>query len=213
MSQAANCSAYRSRKLRDGLNAKTINNHVTVLSRILGEAVESGLIEFVPRVRRMKLTPPKDDFLTEEEATSLVEAAEGHWQVMILLALTTGLRQGELLGLQWRALQELLPKRGLWVFSDESGFALTDNKCKYPLEMAWRTAGLRRVGWHMLRHTFASHHQLRGGSLKELQEALGHSSINMVLRYAHLGREATNQSVQLLSRNSTSTAHERRASL
>ena len=105
--------AYRSKKLRAGLSPKTINNHVTVLTRILGEAVESGLIPFVPRVRRLKVPPPQFDYLLPEEAHQLVEAAEGLWQVMILLALSTGLRQGELLALQWQDID--LAKRFLIV--------------------------------------------------------------------------------------------------
>lgn len=39
---------------------------------------------------------------------------------------------------------------------------------------------------HVLRHTFASHFVQRGGNLLELQKILGHTSITMTMRYAHL---------------------------
>lgn len=42
---------------------------------------------------------------------------------------------------------------------------------------------------HVLRHTFASHFVMNGGDLLALQKALGHSSIVMTMRYAHLKPE------------------------
>ncbi len=39
---------------------------------------------------------------------------------------------------------------------------------------------------HILRHTFASHYMMAGGDILGLQRILGHSSITMTMRYAHL---------------------------
>lgn len=53
----------------------------------------------------------------------------------------------------------------------------------------WRVckkAGLRKIRIHDLRHTFASHYVMNGGSLHDLQALLGHSSPMMTQRYAHL---------------------------
>jgi integrase len=50
-------------------------------------------------------------------------------------------------------------------------------------------AKLTGVRWHDLRHTFASWAVQRRVSLYELRDLLGHSSLTMVKRYAHLARE------------------------
>jgi site-specific recombinase XerD len=39
---------------------------------------------------------------------------------------------------------------------------------------------------HVLRHTFASHFMMSGGNILALQKALGHQSLNVTMRYAHL---------------------------
>ena len=53
-----------------------------------------------------------------------------------------------------------------------------------------RRAGLRRVGWHVLRHTFFSHLAMRGVPLIVIQKLMGHSTIQMTMRYAHLAPDA-----------------------
>lgn len=49
---------------------------------------------------------------------------------------------------------------------------------------------------HILRHTFASHFIMKGGNLVALQKILGHSTLNVTMRYSHLSPDYLNQAVQ-----------------
>lgn len=75
---------------------------------------------------------------------------------------------------------------------------LTKGACRWPLWSACDRAKLRRIGWHVLRHTFASHLVMRGQPLKAVQELLGHSTIKMTERYAHLSPDVRRNAVAVL---------------
>ena len=230
---------YQSRKLKTGLNPKTINNHTGILGKIMAEAVEHELIDIVPRVKALPETPPKEKYLSFEDADRLIAGAEeGQWRNMITLALKTGLRQGELLGLQWQdvdiherilhvrrnyhrgmvtppktnrnrslplcdnaveALQRQHHRKGDWVFCDAEGEPLTDNACKSPIRRACKRAGIECITWHVLRHTFCSHLSMKGVGAKAIQQFLGHSTLNMTMRYSHLDTSYTLEQVQKLN--------------
>jgi hypothetical protein len=81
-----NIEAFKSLKLRQGKSAKTVNNMLTVLHKLLFVAQEWGIIPFVPKVKWLKLPPNRFDFLTFEEADRLIAAAEGEWRTMITVA-------------------------------------------------------------------------------------------------------------------------------
>ncbi len=84
------------------------------------------------------------------------------------------------------------------VFCDANGKALAYEAGRDPLRRTCRRAGLREIGWHMLRHSFASHLVMRGVPLKAVQELMGHSTIEMTMRYAHLSPDVKRDAVELL---------------
>lgn len=73
------------------------------------------------------------------------------------------------------------------------------NNIKTSFTSALRRTGISDFKFHDLRHTFSSHFIMRGGSLKELQEILGHKTMTMTLRYAHLSHEHKKMAVNLLN--------------
>ncbi len=94
--------------------------------------------------------------------------------------------------------------RGPYVFCQQDGQPLTDGLMKLPLQRALRAAGISReqgrIGWHDLRHTYGSHLAMRGVPLKVIQELMGHGTVKMPLRYAHLAPGARESAVQQLDR-------------
>jgi integrase len=93
---------FKAQKLKDGCGKKAIKNQLSTLRKMLNVAGEWGLIEQAPRIKPFRLEPTQFDFLTFDEAERLIAAADvGLWRTMILVALNTGLRLGELMGLRW----------------------------------------------------------------------------------------------------------------
>jgi integrase len=232
----AEIDAYKAKKLAAKVAHKTINNHLTVLRKLFAVAIAWERLTVAPPIKWLKPPPPEFDFLTFDESNRLIAAAQGEWATMLTVAVRTGLRLGELLGLSWTdvdleagrlfvrravargivgtpkngrsrevalsqqaiAALEAHPRRSLLVFSDSEGKMLTKGATKAPLAHALKRAGLRHIGWHALRHTFASHLVMRGAPIKAVQELLGHSTIEMTMRYSHLSPDARRDAVRLL---------------
>ena len=92
---------YKAQKIKEGLAKKTVNNHLTVLSSCLRTAEDWVNLKTLPKIKWLKIPPYEIDFLSPEESERLLAHSQGMWREIILMALKTGLRRGELQGLSW----------------------------------------------------------------------------------------------------------------
>ena len=88
-------------------------------------------------------------------------------------------------------------KTGL-VFPGDDDKHVPQNTSDANLRRICRLAGLREIGWHVVRHTFASHLAMKGVSPKVIQEQLGHTTMQMTMRYMHLAPAAVSDTMSVL---------------
>jgi integrase len=147
------------------------------------------------------------------------------------LALHTGMRQGEQYRLHWEDVDlehHLLAiprsKNGAMRYVPLNATALhalvelrarngdSDFVCggaKVPrqwVERAVSAAGVNNFTWHCLRHTFASRLVMAGVDIRTVAELLGHKTLAMTMRYAHLAPDHQLAAVQKLEATATKTA-------
>jgi integrase len=207
------------------LTAAAVNRPLALLRHLLRLAHEEWeAIDSVPRIRLEKEPQGRLRWLAQEEITRLLEAAaksrNKELRAAVILALNTGLRLGELIGLTWdrvdlsRGVIRLemtksgrrreVPMNGasyatlVGLGPKSSGRVFRTRYIKTAYNNAVEAAQLDDVTFHTLRHTFASWAVMRGVALKELQELLGHSSLAMTMRYAHLAPEHLRTAVSRL---------------
>lgn len=231
---------YKARRVKDGLANKSIKNHLTVLSRCLTSAYDwLELTSKPPKIPWPKCPPPQTDYLSPDECEMLLSHADGLVREMILMALRTGMRQGEIKGLQWSSIdwesrvvivnhsycdreknigapksnrirsipldvdlyEALYRKRRAtgYVFTNVRGEPSNHSWLTHHLEQACKKANMRRISWHVLRHTFASHLAMKGVPLNMVQALLGHSTIIMTMRYAHVAPSGLRAAIELLN--------------
>lgn len=167
-------------------------------------------------------------FLNEEEIERLLAECKHapHLHRLVEAAINTGMRKEELLSLKWEQIRNGLiyltqtktdePReipvndtleRIFKVIRKEEGlsseyvFTKHGKRINY-IEPAFKgalgRAEIKDFRFNDLRHTFASHLVMKGASLKEVQELLGHTTVTMTLRYAHLAQENKKNAVRLL---------------
>ncbi len=89
-----------------------------------------------------------------------------------------------------------LPRKDERVFCEDDGHGIRSLRTAF--ERAVKKAGIEDFTFHDLRHTFASHLVMGGVDLLTVKELLGHKSITMTLRYAHLSPDHKRKIVQSL---------------
>jgi len=210
----------------------TVVRYLAALSHCYSIAAnEWGWIENSPMRKVRKPTEPKGRvrFLSEEERPRLLEkckeSSNPYLYPMVVLALSTGMRHGEIVGLTWdvvdfhRKMVVLLetkngerraaPLTGLAhqllkaVHENKKG----DSALVFPglgtkpvnIRLAWeeavKAAKIENFRFHDLRHSAASYLAMNGATLAELAEVLGHKTLAMVKRYSHLSEQHTSKVV------------------
>jgi len=114
--RAEKIQAYYAQKLKEGLSPRSIAVIHAVLHSALQNAVKWGLVSrnVSKLVTRPRFERYESQTLTGEQAMKLLEVAKGsRIEALLLVALTTGMRKGELLALRWDDLD--LEKRVLYV--------------------------------------------------------------------------------------------------
>lgn len=185
----------------------TINRHLALLRKIGNQAVVWGWTQH-PAGKRVQLLPERNErhvYLTKDEVARLASECRSQGaKDAVLLAAYTGLRRGELLALtpqHWRdgALWLATSKSGRprrvpvppdsWEICERLPLATTAKALRTDFDRARKAAGLPHVHFHDLRHTYASWLVQHGVDLISLKSLMGHSTIQMTSRYAHLEDE------------------------
>jgi len=236
----ADLTASRIVEARSKLNCapSTINRYMSALSHALSVAIrEWEWLDISPISKIRKLREPRGRlrYLSEQERALLLsgvqEAGNHTLHLIIVLALSTGARKGELLGLKWsevdferRRLIFLQTKNGDRRNAPLGDYALSilqnyKTKACLPDELVFQNrwgsllridsqfselvkrVGIENFRFHDLRHSAASYLAMSGATMTDIAEVLGHKTLSMVKRYTHLSDSHTSQVVTKMNAN------------
>jgi Site-specific recombinase XerD len=226
---------YQIKKL-ETCKPSTVNRLIATLKHMFTKAVDWEMVseEVLKKVRKVKQLPENNRrlrFLSLEECQALIKACDSHLRPIVITALNTGMRSGEIFNLTWnqvdlkhgfvllevtksgerreipinetlRRTLEVLPRniKSPFVFwNGEEGKPYGEVKRSF--NSAVRRTGIKDFTFHDLRHTFASQLVMAGVDLTTIQELLGHKTLTMTLRYAHLSPGHKVKAVGALVRN------------
>lgn len=221
-------------RLGTNLSATSVNRELELLSRIFSLAFDTGELELNPcrRVRKLRVDNQRNRYLSLDEETRLMAQLKGtraHLKPLVIVALGTGMRRGELSQLQWKHVDfargvvlvtktktakdrtipmssevrsELLAQRQ----GSKSDYVFSGNKTGKPIVEIKRTfrgacddAGLIDFRFHDLRHTFATRLGDNGCNVTTIAALMGHSNIQMSARYTHAGDDTKRAAVEGVS--------------
>lgn len=217
--------ALRSR----GNGNATINRKMAALSKLLRKACKMGDIHSLPDFIRQKERAGRIRFLTGEEECALFSAirerSEDYYRLSIFLV-DTGARLGEAIGLKWGDIGEArvsfwitksgrsrsipLTQRAMVAVTAQAGrrggpfCGILQHKYRAVWNEAKASIGLGTdddVVPHVLRHTCASRLVQGGIDIRRVQTWLGHQTLTMTMRYAHLATADLDVCVPILERH------------
>jgi len=216
----------------------TVNRYMTALGNAFTVATnEWEWMEENPMRKISKLSEPRGRvrFLDDEERERLLEAckasASPDLHMLVVLALSTGARHGELINLRWSDVdwqrrvitlhdtknkeRRLLPLAhyALHLMEEHNKVRNIASDLVFPSpshpmkpwdsRSSWLSAlekaNIQNFRFHDLRHSCASYLAMNGASLAEIAEVLGHKTLQMVKRYAHLSEAHTAKVVQSMN--------------
>lgn len=206
----------------------TVNRETALLKHLFFQAEKWGLFIGNPvrLVRFLAEDNLKCETLSPDEETRLLLAAPPYLKDMVTFAVNTGLRRSDVFNLKWedvnieRASLTIIVKKNrkphtvflnpeaLKVVSrqrKDTEYVFTNPmtgeqvKCvRGALDGAVRRAGLKKITFHMFRHTVATRLLQNGADIVTVKEIMGHSNINTTLRYAHTNAERQRREMEKL---------------
>jgi integrase len=207
----------------------TINRELACLKHMFSLAIIWKMADENP-VKEVQLFQEQQiemRILTRDEMDRLVTNASPRLRPIVLIALNTGMRKGEILHLRWhdvdfdnhflflkqtksnrprkvpmsRFVADVLgaiKRSGEFVFvNPKTGKPLSD--LQTPFKAACHKAGISDLRFHDLRHTAATYMVIGGIDLVTVKEILGHATIQMTMRYAHPTPENKRKAVDVLA--------------
>ncbi|MGI9067629.1 MAG: tyrosine-type recombinase/integrase [Pyrinomonadaceae bacterium] len=208
-----------------------MNKEMQVLSNIFTLALEKKLISSRPRTTMFRVSGERIRYLTSaEEKRLFANLDDCEWlRAIVLMALNTGMRRGEICGLQWfdlnfergvinvrntkngkdrqipmnatvRDVLESQPRSSSFVFpSPRTGERLVE--IKYSYARAVKAAGINNLRFHDLRHTAATRMGDGGADAFTLAAIFGWSDIRMAMRYTHAMEDSKRRAVESIAGN------------
>ncbi len=219
---------YRSMRLKT-VKPATVYQELALLRRMFNVAIKEWEWCKDNPVSRLSFSVgnrnARDRWLTiEEEKLLLEKATNPDWlRSLLMVALHTGMRRGEILDLRWqnvdllnRLIRIVKSKNGekrsipmsntlvnlfkSMTVRDISGrvFPISGSSLRHAFDKTAEKAKLEDFRFHDLRHTFATRLVQNGVDLYKVKELLGHKTITMTMRYAHHYPESLRSSVEVL---------------